>query len=426
MRLSHRRRLVSGKLASTLLMSLAPATPVQADAIYTKSGDILSGQLISFQDGLCLFKTRYGVPISVQANELAGLSTDARHRITFASGDIASGRLLHTSGGSTVLESDSFGRAEIASDSITAMTRLFDDKKRDGAENVKASEPRVGSDGGQQAPMDFLTGSTVLLAPGKLELEWALQYKQARISHSLMDVGYFQMSAQNSMQLELSTTMRVGLSQDTEAWLSLPLTHTGIEQVSSNEYVRSTSQWALGDISAGLQYQWLQESAQWPAVSLTMTFSAPTGKKRYYPPEETWRDPLSNGSGHWGLAPGIAFVRSSDPAMLFGGLSYRWSFERRIDAYRVQPGAGLTGYLGLGFALNDKLSVGTRVSFSHYRNLRVDGQTIAGSGKDPLDLSLSASYRAFEQWTISPQVSFGLNEEAGPAYVSLRMNRRFE
>ncbi|WP_310837716.1 hypothetical protein [Herbaspirillum huttiense] len=66
------------------------------------------------------------------------------------------------------------------------------------------------------------------------------------------------------------------------------------------------------------------------------------------------------------------------------------------------------------------------MSFSHYRNLRVDGQTIAGSGKDPLDLSLSASYRAFEHWTISPQVSFGLNDEAGPAYVSLRMNRRFE
>lgn len=425
MRPFHTRQ-VTGKLASLLFFSLAATDPVQADAIYTRSGDILSGQLISFQDGLCLFKTRYGVPVSVQAHDLAGLSTDERHRITFANGDIASGRLLHTPDGSTVLESGSFGRAEVASDSITAMTRLFDDKKRDGAENVKAAEPRIGDDSSQQAPLDFLAGSTVLLAPGKLELEWALQYKQARTSHSLMNVGYFQMSAQNSTQLEWATTLRAGLNHDVEAWLSLPLTHTGIEQVSTNEYVRSTSQWALGDIGAGLQYQWLRETAQWPAVSLTMTLSAPTGKKRYYPPEETWRDPLSNGSGHWSLAPGIAFVRSSDPAMLFGGLSYRWSRERRIDGYRVQPGPGLSGYLGLGLALNDKLSVGTRVSFSHYRNLRVDGQTIAGSGKDPLDLSLSASYRAFEHWTISPQVSFGLNDEAGPAYVSLRMNRRFE
>lgn len=290
----------------------------------------------------------------------------------------------------------------------------------------KRANPGSATTAVNKPPLDFLAGSTVLLAPGKLELEWALQYKQARTSHSLMNVGYFQMSAQNSTQLEWATTLRAGLAHDVEAWLSLPLTHTGIEQVSTNEYVRSASQWALGDISAGLQYQWLRETAQWPAVSLTMTFSAPTGKKRYYPPEETWRDPLSNGSGHWSLAPGIAFVRSSDPAMLFGGLNYRWSLERRIDAYRVQPGAGLAGYLGLGLALNDKLSVGTRVSFSHYRNLRVDGQTIAGSGKDPLDLSLSASYRAFEQWTISPQVSFGLNDEAGPAYVSLRMNRRFE
>lgn len=165
MRPFHTRRQVTGKLASMFFMCLATTAPVQADAIYTKSGDILSGQLISFQDGLCLFKTRYGVPIGVQANDLAGLSTDERHRITFANGDIASGRLLHTPGGSTVLESGSVGRAEIASDSITAMIRLFDDKKRDGAENVKAPEPRIGNDSSQQAPLDFLAGSTVLLGP---------------------------------------------------------------------------------------------------------------------------------------------------------------------------------------------------------------------------------------------------------------------
>ncbi len=241
-----------------------------------------------------------------------------------------------------------------------------------------------------------------------------------------MNVGYFQMSGQNSTQLEWAATVRAGLVQDLEAWLSLPLTHTTIEQVSSNEYVRSSRQWALGDISAGLQYQWLQETAARPALSLSLTLTAPTGKKRYYAPEDSWLDPLSNGAGHWSIAPGLAFVRTSDPAILFGGLSYRYSWESRIDGYRVQPGPGLAGYLGLGFALNERLSVGSRMSFAHYRNMRADAQEVAGSGKDPLDLSLSASYRVFDHWTMTPQVSFGLNDEAGPAYLSLRMNRRFE
>lgn len=58
--------------------------------------------------------------------------------------------------------------------------------------------------------------------------------------------------------------------------------------------------------------------------------------------------------------------------------------------------------------------------------MHVDGLEVAGSGKDPLDLSLSTSYRIFEHWTMTPQVTFGLNDEAGPAYVSLRMSRRFE
>lgn len=414
------------KLASLTLPGLLWAASAQADTLYTKAGDIISGQLLSLQDGLCLFKTRYGVPISLPARDLAGLATEERFRITLANGDTVSGRLLREPPGRTLIDSASVGRADIAADSITAMTRLFEAVNTEGLPDAKPPDTKIGADSNKQAPVDFLAGSTVLLAPGKMELEFGLQYKQSRSSHSLMNVGYFQMSSQNSTQLEWSATLRTGLAQDLEAWLSLPLTHTAIEQVSSNEYVRSTSQWAAGDVSAGLQYQWLQESATRPAVSLSLTLSAPTGKKRYYAPEETWMDPLSNGSGHWSIAPGLAFVRTSDPAILFGGLNYRYTRENRIDGYRVRPGAGLNGYLGLGFALNERLSVGSRLSFAHYRNMHVDGLEVAGSGKDPLDLSLSTSYRIFEHWTMTPQVTFGLNDEAGPAYVSLRMSRRFE
>ncbi|MGO0788463.1 transporter [Herbaspirillum seropedicae] len=397
-----------------------------ADTLYTKAGDIISGKLLTFQDGLCLFKTRYGAPITLQGKELAALVTEDSYRMTLVNGDSASGRLVREQDGRNRMQTISFGTIDIHADAIQAMTRIFESGIKDEVNAPQARSPSFGEDGVSKAPVDFLTGSTVLLAPGKMELEFGLQYKHTRSSHSLMNVGYFQMSAQEARQLELATTVRAGLWGDVEAWFTLPFTHTGIEQISSNQYVRNASQWALGDVSAGLQYQWLEENAERPALSLSLTLSAPTGKKRYYAPDDTWLDPLSNGTGHWSLAPGIAFVRSSDPGMLFGGVNYRFSRERTIDGYRIHPGDGLSAYLGVGFALNERLSLGSRLSLAHYRNMQVDGQAVAGSGKDPLDLSLSVSYRLFERWTLSPQVTFGLNEEAGPAYLSLRMNRRFQ
>lgn len=396
-----------------------------ADTLYTKSGDIISGKLLTFQDGLCLFKTRYGTPITLQSKELAALVTEDSYRMTLVNGDSASGRLVREQDGRNRMQTISFGTIEIQADTILAMTRIFEPGPGDETNHPPRS-PSLGADRTAKAPIDFLTGSTVLLSPGNTELEFGLQYKQSRSSHSLMNVGYFQMSAQEARQLELATTVRAGLWTGVEGWLTLPLTHTSIEQVSSNQYVRNASQWALGDISAGLQYQLTEEYAEWPAVSLSLSLSAPTGQKHYYHPDDTWLDPLSNGAGHWSLAPGIAFVRSSDPGMLFGGISYRASLGRNIDGYKVRPGDGLTAYLGVGFALNERLSLGSRLSLAHYRNMQVDGQSVAGSSKDPLDLSLSMSYRVFERWTLSPQVTFGLNDEAGPAYISLRMNRRFQ
>ncbi len=52
------------RLASLALLGLFWTVSAPADTLYTKSGDSISGQLLSLQDGLCLFKTRYGVPIS--------------------------------------------------------------------------------------------------------------------------------------------------------------------------------------------------------------------------------------------------------------------------------------------------------------------------------------------------------------------------
>jgi len=121
----------------------------------------------------------------------------------------------------------------------------------------------------------------------------------------------------------------------------------------------------------------------------------------------------------------VAFVRSTDPAILFGGIGYQYAFANTIDGYRIKPGWVLKGYAGVGFALNERLSLGGRLAYAHSANLQADHQTIQGSDADPLELSLSASYRVNDDWVIAPEVTLGLNDDAGPAALSAHFKRRF-
>jgi hypothetical protein len=388
-----------------------------------KNGDVLSGRIISFYDGICIFDTHYGTAINLQTTQVHALETDARYNVTFTSGEQAVGRLIKGAVGGTQLQSTAFGTVSVEVSTIVRLVKLLPNEPRQ-ASAPDAIADSYGQNNDDAPPLDFLTGSTVLLAPGRYELDLGLRYKQSRTQYGLFEAGYFQRSSYSARQLELETSLRAGLFTGVEGYLSVPVTYSHVEDVSTNEYVRSAQAWNMADVRFGGQYQLLNETAQWPALSLTLDMSAPTGNKRYRDPSNTWKDPLDNGSGHWSVAPGLAFVRSTDPAILFGGVNYRHAFADTLDGYRVQPGWVLASYFGVGFALNEKLSLGTRLSYAYSANLKVEGETIRGSDGDPMDITFSVSYRVADNWVVSPLLSIGLNDDAGPAALSMNLKRR--
>lgn len=394
-----------------------------ADVLHLKNGDVISGKLTTLSDGLCVFNARYGVSISLNSDEISGIFTDDEYEIAFISGEKIKGKLTLSGKNETILVSKTFGETSINPAEIYSMVRVFSPDEQ--LPISQTQEQTFGAEEKESPPLDFLTGSTVLLAPGSYELGMGLLYQQSRRETSLMNVGYFQRSAYTARKLELSLTARAGLYDKVEGWLTLPGTYTYIQDVSTNEYVRDADSWEFGDISFGLQYLLVSESEKSPAVSATVGVSAPTGEKNYYEPISTWLDPLNNGSGHWGLTVGTTFVRTLDPAILFGGLSYSHSFAETIDGYHVAPGWGVNGYFGVGFALNEKLSLGSRLALGYQSTMEVDGVTVEGSDSEPMDLSFSTSYRFADNWVATPQVTFTLNDDAGANAFSLQVARRF-
>jgi len=312
---------------------------------------------------------------------------------------------------------------EIITSNIVSLVKIFPQREQHSI--GQDQQQSFGEEDEKEPPLDFLTGSTVLLAPGRYEFELGLRYKQTRDSTVLMNVGYFQRSTYSARRFEAAFSARGGLYNRFEGSLTIPITYSYIQDVSTNDYVRDKDSWDLGDISMGLQYLLLTERGNRPALSLSLGITAPTGKKRYYSASDTWLDPLNNSNGHWGVSLGTTFVKTTDPAIIYGGLIYQHSFSRTIDGYRIKPGWGINGYLGVGFALNEKLSLGSRLGFGYYSEMSVDGEEIKGSDTEPMDLSFSGSYRVTENWVATPEITFNLNNDAGAASFSLNITRRY-
>lgn len=387
-------------------------------------------KLISLADGKGVLGTSYGATIVFATHELVALKTEQPFHIKFANGDQVNGTLDSTSPHETILKSSTFAASKVDPSQIISMTKSFTNASltvgnNSGTSDKRAATAEYGEDTQSSPPLDFLIGSTVLLSPGQYEVDFGLGYKASHSSYSLQQTGYFERSAFSARQYQLSAALRGGITERVEAYVSVPYTYSHVEDVSTNAYVRDTSEWRLGDISFGLQYLLRDETAAAPALSFTFDATAPTGKKRYRDYLQNWKDPLDNGSGHWTIAPGIAFVRTTDPAILFGGMNYRYAFARTIDGYDIQPGWSLELYTGLGFALNEKLSIGSRLGYAHNARMKADGNTIYGSDSDPVDLSFSASYSLDDNWVISPTLSYSLNDDAGPAALAINVKRRF-
>jgi len=380
-----------------------------------------------------VFSTKHGADIRIDKADLKAIKTDNKYAISFENGDQANGILNVSDSKETIIRSDRFGYAKIKPSEIVELKKEFNKIEpgqnilsKKASANGKGTDKQYGEEAKKSPPLDFLIGSTVLLAPGQYELDFGVGYKTQRSSYSLQQTGYFERSAYTARQTQFDATLRAGIAEGIEAYITLPYTYSHIEDVSTNASVRDTGEFRLADIGFGLQYLLVKETLNLPAVSLTLDVSAPTGKKEYRDFTQNWKDPLDNGSGHWSVTPGLAFVRTTDPAILFGGVGYRYSFERTIDGYDIKPGWGLESYVGLGFALNEKLSIGSRLAYAYNSRMTADGTKIYGSDTDPLDLSFSASYSLSENWVVTPRITYSINSDAGTGAIQLNIKRRFQ
>lgn len=199
----------------------------------------------------------------------------------------------------------------------------------------------------------------------------------------------------------------------------------------------------IGDVNAGISYKFLDETESLPDAVVSLRVKAPTGKDPYgiklvrsssndnlNVPED-----LPTGNGVWSITPGLSLVKSVDPAVLFGSLSYTHNFQRSFNDISPQQGTKLGGDVELGdwfqfgagvaFALNEKTSMS--FSFSNLvaqkSKIKPDGQgwqTVTGSDANAAYFNWGLTYAVTPKFTIVPNLSIGISPDAPDYSLSVK------
>ncbi|MDF9620710.1 hypothetical protein P5705_23925 [Pseudomonas entomophila] len=200
----------------------------------------------------------------------------------------------------------------------------------------------------------------------------------------------------------------------------------------------------IGDVNFGVAYKFIDESENWPDAVATLRVKAPTGKDPYgiklvqadssndnlFVPES-----LPTGNGVWAITPGISLVKTFDPAVLFGSLSYTYNMQDSFSDISPTVNTKVGGDVKLGdswqigggiaFALNEKMSMSFSVTdqFARKSKIKQDGgdwQSITNSDYNAANFNVGLTFAASNNLTIVPNLSIGLTEDAPDFSFSLK------
>ncbi len=199
----------------------------------------------------------------------------------------------------------------------------------------------------------------------------------------------------------------------------------------------------IGDVNVGIAYKFLDESANLPDAVVSVRVKAPTGKEPYgiklveSPSNTNLAVPenLPTGNGVWSVTPGISLVKTFDPAVLFGSLSYTHNFEDSFSDIspnvnqkiggKVSLGDSFQFGVGVAFALNEKMSMSFSVSDLIQRKSKIkqdggDWQTVVASDANAGYFNVGMTIAASENLTIVPNLAIGMTDDAPDFTFSLK------
>lgn len=207
---------------------------------------------------------------------------------------------------------------------------------------------------------------------------------------------------------------------------------------------RNVSNGNVGDVSAGVFYRLIQESADRPDTVLNFRVKAPTGTSPYGikfadTPDSGGNlkipEKLPTGNGVWAASAGLSFIKTVDPAILFANLGYTHHFDRSFSDISSDPNTRTPGSVRLGdqfslgagfaFALNERMSLSTSYShrFARKARIREQGQgwqTVNGSDSSAGVLNFGVTYALSHRRSMVFNLGIGVTADAPDITIGVK------
>jgi opacity protein-like surface antigen len=204
----------------------------------------------------------------------------------------------------------------------------------------------------------------------------------------------------------------------------------------------------IGDLNIGASYRLFTETLRRPDVVVSARVKFPTGRDPFgveFVEVENSEgnlevpESLATGTGVYGASLGVAVLKTLDPMVVFGNLTYFRNFSRDFDDIdenvgnipgRVDIGDAWQFGAGLAFALNDKSSISMSYSQRLVERTRLtpDGQdprVVAGSQANVGIANFGATFSLSPKLALVANVGIGLTDDSPDMSVAIRLPFRF-
>jgi hypothetical protein len=299
----------------------------------------------------------------------------------------------------------------------------------------------------------------------KLTLDWGISdtyydRRQLQLSGFLaldaIFLGNINLGETKSHQVMSDLDVRYGLTDRISVDVDVPYIYRhstfivgGAGGAASTLSDASVNSNAIGDVNFGIYYQFLKESNNIPDLVGSLRVKAPTGTSPFgikvvqLTPDNTnlvAPSELPTGTGFWNITAGLSMLKTYDPIVLFGSLSYTYNVARSFaDISSVQGQTEpatvklgdivqIGGGVALAFSDKDSASISYTLALEPSSKTKAPGasyQDVPGSQTTAAVLNFGLNHVVNKHLTINGAVSIGMTPDAPNFVVGVRFPYTF-
>jgi len=263
----------------------------------------------------------------------------------------------------------------------------------------------------------FLRRQTVLLEPGKWQFDLGLTYgiTEDNLPVAITDPGgnvIGVVGGRLRQRLLLAPfEIRWGFAPRVQLFAHVPFgwSNTELSYATVDDF---SNVGGIGDITTGASVLIREGTGYGADVIGTLGLTFPTGNDSF--PLLGFRPNSRLGEGFFATSLDFLFVHTYDPVVVYYGLGYRHRFDDEFMGNNVNPGAQFVYQFGMGFAVNEWITLSGSLLGMSISEDRINGRTVQGSMMEPLLLRFSTTISTPSK-IVEPFAEIGMTDDAPSA-----------